>query len=276
MSQIQHVLMTMHGAWTGGYWAGESGQMGVRFTLEDSDAMPGRGTIYTPNAELGDVALETGTASGDHGTLAKQWTCRVGGTGSPYHFGADEQINTAEDAYWLLYALRQYQSSSWAWTHVKFHGFTATPAQQGTSRYAPIVDGSPVGAATYTFTTPIAGAQAVALPPEVAVALSFRAPLSGRRGRGRMYVPAVASTMNDGAGSVASTPTTALLAALQTFVTDVETMNLWTGWKPCICVTSPGRGTVVRPTQVRIGNHFDVQTRRQDGVRETYTAASLS
>jgi hypothetical protein len=46
-------------------------------------------------------------------------------------------------------------------------------------------------------------------------------------------------------------------------------------FSPLVIVTSAGNATAVRPSQVRVGNHIDVQRRRQAQVKETYAAAAL-
>lgn len=269
MTVLQHCLLTLHGEWANGNWVGETGQMGIRFTLESVVGTPGRGTVYTPNDLLGDVTADSGTASGTNGTLTRMWKCRVGGEGSPWNLAATEQIDICEAARAYAAALHYYQPSAWHWTHAKLHAVAA-------SGLAPEVDGSPVGAATYTFTTPVQGSESLAMPPEVALSMSLRAPISGRRGRGRMYLPACANNLNDGTGQLAYTPTAPLLSALTSYVSGIENMTGWTAWQPVVCVTSPGKATAVRPTEARVGNHFDVQRRRQAQVREIYTAASLS
>jgi len=42
-----------------------------------------------------------------------------------------------------------------------------------------------------------------------------------------------------------------------------------------VMVTSVGKATAVRPSQARVGNHADVQRRRQHQVQETYVSQDI-
>lgn len=263
MPAMQHVYLTAHGAIQSGHYAGETAQIGVRLAIADTTAEPAKGTTFAI-ATNGDVAVDSGTTAGTNGTLTRTWTARLGPIGSTNNADDAWQIDLAEDMRTFLLALQGYQSNKFAWTHVKI---------------APILADGKYGApaALYQLTSAIAGTSSSPQPPEVACAVTFRAPVIGRRGRGRMYIPAISagSTVLDGDGCVGSTFSTALKNAAVTLVSNLENAPGTEDWGPILMVTSAGSSTGVRPSQVRVGNHFDVQRRRQSQVNETYSSTNL-
>lgn len=264
MPALQHVYLTAHGSFTESPWADERAQIGLRLALQDDDNMPAKGAPFTINANHGDVALETGATAGTNGTLSQTWTARLGGIGSTENADAAWQIDLAEDFRAFLYTIRDHIDTAFSWTHIKI---------------APILaDGNYgfPGASTYDFTTALAGTAAGnMMPPEVACAVSLRAPISGRTGRGRFYLPAFGTAMAASNGTVSSTVRASLASAMVTLVTALEDSPGDEVISPCVMVTSAGKATAVRPSEVRIGDHFDAQRRRQHQAVETYTTSAL-
>jgi hypothetical protein len=174
------------------------------------------------------------------------------------------QADLGDDFWTFLNTVKTYQHSSWRWTHVKI---------------APILADGSYGApsAIYQFTTPLAGSLGTGcLPPEVAVAVSLRAAIIGRRGRGRVYIPGLTqAALTSADGTVASGTRTALRDAMATLITNMQDIPGVEDYGPIVSVLSAGSATAVRPAQVRVGDHFDVQRRRQHQVPETYSSVSL-
>jgi len=92
-----------------------------------------------------------------------------------------------------------------------------------------------------------------------------------------MYIPALwsGSALLDSDGTVNSTARTAIAGYAATLVDDLDDLPGLTAYAGITCVTSVGKSTAVRPTQVRVGNHFDAQRRRQHQVTESYTEVTL-
>lgn len=263
MAALQHVYLTAHGSYGSGIWVGEQAQMGVRLAITDATAEPAKGTTFNI-ANNGDVVVDSGSQAGTHGSLTRTWSARLGPVGNSENADAAWQVDLAEDFWTFLDSLKTLNGPGFRWTHVKIAPITDTGAYGGP-------------AATYTFTTPIAAGGSAALPPEVALALTFRAPIIGRRGRGRMYFPALsqsAGTINTD-GTVATAAGTSLLAAMATFVTNLENSPGTEAYGPTVMVTSAGKSSGVRPSMIRVGNHFDVQKRRQAQIVETYQTTAL-
>ncbi len=263
MVALHHVYVTAHGEYTAAAWLGEKAQFGIRLPMATGASEPTKGTIWTPISN-GDVAVDAGSQAGTNGTLTRTWTARIGPTGSPDNCDATMQADLGDDVWTFLNAIKSYLTSNFRWTHVKI---------------APILADGTYGApsAVYTFTTPLVGTDGTgALPPEVAIAVSLRAPIIGRRGRGRIYIPGLGKSATIASdGTVASSCATALRDAMGVLVTNLENIPGTEDHGPLVSVFSAGAANVVRPSQVRVGSHFDAQRRRQHQVVETYVSANL-
>lgn len=269
MAEMQHVYVTAHGNYTPSVWAGEHFQIGLRLGMWDSGNEPARGAMVTMPLN-GNVVKDTGSYSGANGTLARAWAARIGPTGSGENADAAWQTDICEDFRAFLVSLATKQSAVVRWTHFKI---------------APILADGKYGehGATYQLTTPIVGSGTVdasrrPLPPEVALALTLRANILGRRGRGRMFLPGFYSDPNsvDADGCVYSGLATTILGYAQTLIAALENAPGSEAYGPLVVITSAGKPDAVRPVEVRVGNHWDVQRRRQTQATETYTSATIS
>lgn len=263
MVGLGHIYLTAHGEFTSAPWVGEKAQIGIRLVTTDGADEPAKGSVFTP-LENGDVVLDSGTQAGTNGTLTRTWTARLGPLASTDNANAEMQADLADDMWTFLNTIKARTASQFKWTHVKI---------------APILAGGAYGApsAIYQFTTPLLGTGASSmLPPEVALACSFRAGIIGRRGRGRFYLPALDSgACLGGDGAVLPATRTALVAALGTLVTNLQDKPGVEEYGPTVAVLSAGSTTAVRPSEVRVGQFFDAQRRRQHQVVEAYTTAAL-
>ena len=264
MVALQHVYVTAHGQWNTAPWTDERAQIGIRLACVSDDNVPAKGVPFTIFGGNGDIETDTGTTAGAHGILSRAWTARMGGVGSLFNMDADRQVDIAEDVWTFLNAVIGHQSNKFQWTHVKIAPLTASGAYGFT------------GAATYDFTTPLVGNNtSVPLPPEVALAVSMRAPISGRSGRGRMYLPGLGVPQVAANGTVLEVTRTALAASAKTFLNNLDDAPGVDEWGVIAMVTSAGKPTGVRPAQIRIGDHFDAQRRRQHQAVETYSQETL-
>lgn len=263
MSALGHIYLTAHGEWTSSAWLGEKAQIGLRLPIVQDAAMPAVGSIFSP-VENGDVVQDNGTQAGTNGTLTRTWSARLGGVGSATNADAAMQADLADDFWTFLNALKTYQHNSFKWTHVKI---------------APVLVDGTYGApsAIYQFTSAITGGNANAcLPPELALAVSFRAAIIGRRGRGRMYIPALTSqALTSADGTVAAATASGIRDMAVTLLGNIDNLPGTEEYSTIVAVMSAGSSTAVRPAQVRVGNHFDVQRRRQHQAVETYSTTNL-
>ena len=262
MTAPTHVYVTAHGSFQSGNWAGESAQFGLRLPCVDLDDNPARGTQFTPVAN-GDVALDQGSQAGTNGSLTRTFTFRIGPSPSVINWDAAWQIDIAEDIRTFLDSVKAYMASTFKWTHVK---------------QCPIgADGRALGhSSVYQFTTGVSGTASGMLPPQCALAVSLRAPVIGRRGRGRLYLPAVSSAVIGTDATIQSTPAATIRTALATLITNLEDPPGIPGWAPVVAVMSADSPTAVRPSQIRTGNRMDTIKSRREGVPETYTVLDLA
>lgn len=255
-----HLYVTMHGEMLGG-WTGEKAQCGLRVAFRPVASSSGPIISLYDNGPVEQIYSEISTAvvTGTQ-TFAAGFPGQVGNN-SQYTEEILKDIATDVRAY--LEALKNNMSNKFRWTSVKI-----APIERGTGKYlAP--------STVLTFVTPVTGGGTNSLPPEVALCCSMRAPVVGKRGRGRMYFPFLSTLAADAEGKVASgvrthfaTETRTLIQAIEDLPgTDTSTNN--------VVVMSAAATTAVVPSEVRVGDHFDAQRRRQHQVDEIYTSLPL-
>lgn len=261
MTVLQHIYLTAHGSFVSGPWVGEGAQFGLRLVIADSTAMPEKGTTFTPLVN-GDVVTDQGQTAGTHGTLTRTWSARLAGTGSNENADAAFQIDLAEDLWTFLDATKAYVGNAFRWSAVKLAPVSAEGRTIGTS-------------SVYQFTSPIAGGGTSMLPPQIAAAITLRANILGRRGRGRIYFPAISATQLASDGTLTGSFTNALRAAMVTLIGNLQDAPGAALFNPLVVVTSAGQATVVRPSEVRTGQRADTVRSRREQVGETYTSTAL-
>lgn len=265
MAGLAHIYLTAHGEWKAGTpWVGEKAQIGVRIFTELTASAPVKGAVFEPSIG-GDVETVSVAYSGTNGTLSQNWSALGGNPVTGFLWNDAAQAGLAEDMRTFLDSIKAYTSANFNWTHMKI---------------APILASGAYGApsSVYQLTTALSGTGTAAntQPPELSVCVSFRAPILGRRGRGRFYLPAITTSWKGDNGLVDSTVSTNTRTAAKTLIDNLQ--NLAGGpftYMPIVGVSSAGATTAVRPFDVRIGNHFDVQKRRQDQVSEVYSVTNL-
>lgn len=261
MGNLHHAYVTAHGSYSTGSWLGESAQIGLRLPYSLVVGAPDAGAIWTP-AVGGTIEADFGSETGTHGTLSKTFTARIGAPGSVENLDAGAQIDMAEDVWTFLNTIRAQQYSAFRWTHVKISAVDEDGAV-------------PVASSIYTFTAALAGTASTALPPQVAMALSLRANLVGRRGRGRVYIPALAASILSSDGTISATPANNLRAAFKDLVDDLQSAPGLENYIPIVSVMSADSATAVRPVEIRTGNRLDTIQSRRRQVAETYNTTAL-
>jgi hypothetical protein len=258
---LHHVYLTAHARMSYAPWIGEEAQIGLRIPFANRPNGPDHGSIWVPEAN-GDVTSQTGVTTGTHGQLSETWTARVGAVGSTDNADPAFQVNLAEHFWTFLDASKAYFGTGLRWTHVKVAPIGLTGDYEA-------------GASTYSFSSELAGTGTAILPPNVALACSLRAPIIGKRGRGRFYLPAITASQCAADGTAVSTMRDALSTNFKALIDAIQGEFTTGQHQPIVSVFSPGATTVIRPSEVRIGNQFDTQQRRRAQVPETYDVLSL-
>lgn len=268
MRPIQHIYVTAHGRFKSGAWVGEQAQFGLRLVMLTPGARPAKGDQFEMPLN-GDAVSDQGSSSGTNGALYRTWTGRIGGTGSTENFSPALQIEIAEDIRKFLEAIKATTSSAFEWFAVKMMPVAAD------GKVCTDQDGNRLASSIYQFTTPVAGSGTGLLPPQCSVAVSMRAPVLGRRGRGRIYLPALADNQCTSDGVWATTGGSATVRPA--FVTLINDLQDYPGADadPMVCITSPGKSTAFRPLEVRTGQRIDTVRSRREQVAETYTTTAL-
>ncbi len=106
------------------------------------------------------------------------------------------------------------------------------------------------------------------LPPQVAVAVSLRTSLATKEGRGRLYLPPLATGAELG-GTIILAAQEAILAGAQTALTTMGTAGF-----PCVIYHRGSvSGTMVN--RIDVGNVFDTQRRRRNKLVESRLSATI-
>ena len=254
----------------GGPWAGETAQVGIRLGIQQSTDLP---DLNAGQVNLGNATVKDASVTRAHGS----WNVQQGfvGGGGPGTL-TDTMQDKVADAFgkWRT-ALATHFTNKYNLKSVALYPFAATSRTGYTSafmRAAPSV---------YTpKTTTAMGSVSSMQAPESAAVVSFSTATRGRLGRGRIYVGALAPA-TDGNGLVADVLVQALGSATVTLLHDLRFSNQIGGVDavPClfpVVYNRPGGKTQQTGDKgspinlVRVGNHWDVQRRRQRQVPETY------
>lgn len=108
------------------------------------------------------------------------------------------------------------------------------------------------------------------LPAEAAVVVSLLTGQPGKRHRGRMYLPAMATSILQANGTLLTARQESIAQWAGAFLGDVND-----GFK-FVSVWSRANAALYRITSVVVGSQVDVQTRRQNAIPETYYSRSVS
>lgn len=256
MAGTGHIYVTAHGEFTG-YWAGETAQVGLRVLFRNIGGESGP-VIQVP--DLGAPTMQYNTYDSTLFNVVEQFNQQLPGMPG---LTTEVMEDIATDVRTFLNAIRAQQATNFRWTHIKI-----APIERGTGKYlAP--------SSIYTFKTAIAGTGASPLPPEVAVAVSLRAGIVGKRGRGRIYIPGLTANVTTSDGILGSTAKTNLSGSMHTLVKAIEDQPGLDTMDTKVVVMSAQSTTAVVPAEVRVGEHLDAQRRRQHQVSEGYTIVPL-
>jgi hypothetical protein len=107
------------------------------------------------------------------------------------------------------------------------------------------------------------------------MALSTRANLVGRRGRGRVYLPALGSTTLSSDGTISTLNANAMRTAFKTLIDNIQNVPGFSVYSPIVFIGSSDSPTVVRPVEVRTGSRLDTIQSRRRQVVEAYTTTAL-
>lgn len=261
MAGIGHFYVTAHGEYVSGPWVGESAQIGLRWTAQ-TDGNPDPGPIINM-PDLGPAQAVFIEDDATDWTATRTFNMNFPGVG-PQADWYNVSDDLASDFLAFLTAVKVNQAPAFQWKTLK-----VAPIERGTGKYlAP--------STIYTLKAPIAGTAQGTNAPELAIACSMRTAIVGKRGRGRVYLPGLGTNVMDTSGQVSSTVLTLLATQLRLLVSGMKNLPGLDQAVPDVIICSADSVTAVIPHEVRVGNHFDVQRRRQHQVAEVYTILPIA
>lgn len=262
MAGIGHFYVTAHGEYTTGPWVGEIAQCGLRWTAQ-TDGNPDPGPIINM-PDLGPAQAVFIEDDATDWTVTRTFNMDFPGVG-PQADWYSVSDDLASDMLAFLTAVKAQQVAGFSWKTIK-----VAPIERGTGKYlAP--------STIYTLKAPVAGAGSSVAPPELSIAMSLRTNIVGKRGRGRMYLPGLSvSSINAADGRVSSAALTLLSTQLRLLVSGMKNLPGLDQAVPDVIICSAASTTCVIPHEVRVGDHFDVQRRRQHQVPENYTVLPIA
>lgn len=142
----------------------------------------------------------------------------------------------------------------------------------------------------YTYPAPIAGTgPAVPYPPQITLAATLTSDFQrGLASKGRMYLPGLVHTISADSGKIEGPSQANLATAFKTFL---DSVNTGAGVPGKVVIASKGRdskqkgpdgqpiylgGRTAWVTGCRIGDIYDTQRRRRNGLAETYVTRVLA
>lgn len=128
----------------------------------------------------------------------------------------------------------------------------------------------------FFYATPIVGTGAGSpMPPQLSVVASLRTDVPrGDATHGRMYLPGVNASV-DADARISSTVATNIANGLKTLIDGVNGQTGGGGLRVMLA-SSREFGTLRQVSKVLVGNLYDTQRRRRNGLQEGYTQANIS
>lgn len=267
MAGEKHLLLTLNGGYTTTALLLEEFQIQVRLALfagPSGDSAPDIGTLPS-NWEPVATSVSRTEASW---TIDGNWAIDLGGGST---FNADDWLND------------QVAPAVTTWFNQTTHNNGARILE---ARVYPIgSDGKAIPAPPYAVGSPMrlnwtgsypAGAGASGIQPlQNALVVSHRTPQVGRRGRGRMFLPALSSTIIGTDGLVGTTPRNLAASKQVTFLESISYLDALTEWFLIPIVTGAPWTQYSRITGVQVGNVPDTQRRRRNALVETYSLGTV-
>lgn len=242
-------------------WQGETAQMGLRLGMVPTVGAPDMGSIFTlPVASS--VTKRAVQGSDATWNYSCNWEAHWGSNPVEATIDLAQQADMAADVLTFWNSIKAYSN-----TGIRLVGVKIAPIQSdGTYSY---------GASEWRLKSPVAGTGSNAQPLETSLAVTIMADVIGRRGRGRMFIPG----LNAGSMGLNGKPSAGTISTYgsttKTLIDNLQNLaGVPQGYFPLVSVCSNNDTTAIRPQTVRVGDHYDVQRRRQHQVVEnmTYTA----
>jgi hypothetical protein len=187
-------------------------------------------------------------------------------------FNADDYLNDQAVTAWTGLLASGHMSNQVRLRSLKLYPCGSPNGQ--TIPAPPYAQGTPM-TLEYTSAYPTGGESSTQLPPQNSIAVGWRTPQVGRRGRGRMFLPPASSASLSGA-HVSSGAQTDIADAGKAFLEALYFSSTLSGFTVGPIVTGSPFDKYGLINQVRVGSIVDTQRRRRNRLTESYTTATPS
>lgn len=267
MANEKHLLLTITGGYTDTDLSNEKWQVGVRLALfagPSGDSAPDIGTLpnnWEPQA-ASISRIETSW------TITGNWSIDLGAgaTFSPDDYLNDE-VTAAVSAWWANTTHSNLSRVEELRLYPIGPDGKAVPAP-------PYLQGSPC-TLTWTGSFPTGSGTTGILPLQLSAVASHRTAQVGRRGRGRMFLPALHSGVVTTDGLISTTPRNSIRDQQVAFLEALGAESLVTGWYMFPVITGDPWTQYARINAVQVGNVVDTQRRRRASLTETLSIGTV-
>jgi len=240
MATARHLRIILIGDFNSGVYAGEIWSTGMSFVIGDGGGV-WAGEINQALPQF-DAAIIGQTET--DGGFQIDWAWR--GT-QVLDQGPQKTLAAHAETFWT--ALKGFAPTSMRFTGVRINAVDGSNKVIG-------------GANMFDKVTPSPGTSVNQQPAQIAVSASLRTGRRGPAGRGRMFLPLSGAGITSGA--LTSANQTTIAQAVKAFIENVHAVG------PVAAVVNPAVNTYSAVDRVQVGNLFDTQRRRRNGVVETY------
>lgn len=250
-NQATHLYLVLQGSYVGAALAGEVWQTGVRFALRPGLTAP---IDVGPFVPFGVVATNHNIIETDW-TITGNWTTEMGVSDfNPADWLNDQVAQAAID----------FLKAGIMATSVQLDSLLVYPIRSPDGKAQPAIpysQGSPIRC-DYSGTRPV-GIGGTGAPLQISCAAGLRTAQVGRRGRGRMFLPQIASVLMPG-GTFTTGNALTIAGTVKDFLEACRTDGSGPGGVWCApCVTGAPFSEYALINQCRVDTIPDTQNRRR-------------
>lgn len=268
MANEKHLLLTIRGSYTNPSLSGEQFQTGVRLILDPNHVVEDMPLVGTLPNDWDPVAENISRTETDW-TIEGNWRIDMGGG---VFFNPDDYLNDQ-----VAPAVNAWWENTIHWGGAQLQSMQLYPiGPNGTALPAPPYSQGTPCTLTWTSNLPVGTGSGGVMPLQIAVVASHRTPQTGRRGRGRMFLPGISATFIGSDGQIASTQRQDCADRQSTLLESLTLENALNGWVVRPIVTGAPWTSYAAITQVQVGSVPDTQRRRRNALVETVSTAAVS
>lgn len=269
MANEKHVYVVAQGDYTDTALSAEAWQVGLRFIVAPGGAPAPVGSL----GNTFDVVEANISRTEADWNITSNWSFECG-------------VNDLDVGDWLNDQLAPafgiWLAACGAHTKVRLNEIKVYPILAPLGKVIPAPPYSQGTPATLTWTSdnPVGGFSGSLMPLQTSVVASHRTAQTGRRGRGRMYLPPFGTTAMSSAGSGQGLLSTGAITAAGAAQVDLLEDTQLSGSDPLgiwalPIITGAPWDNYALITQVQIGNAVDTQRRRRFQIDETYVSSPV-